>query len=204
MNKGQIRSHFKALLNRSDCTDALADTFIDQGLTRIQRVLRIPSMEKQQAYTLSSGSAISEVVIPSNLIEIIDIQYDGVSLLRVPLHAMAAALKIGTVGNPTTFSRERELIKVSPKPASGTIFLNYYGEFDDLTSDSSTNTITNIASDLLTYTALSYASDYFFDERGPLFDAKSNQFLLELQDQANQAETSGMSQVMRPTSTYSD
>ena len=36
MNKGQIRAHFKALLNRSDCPDALADTFIDQATTRIQ------------------------------------------------------------------------------------------------------------------------------------------------------------------------
>lgn len=46
MNKGEIRAHFKALLNRSDITDALADTFIDQGITRIQRSLRVPSMEK--------------------------------------------------------------------------------------------------------------------------------------------------------------
>ena len=73
-----------------------------------------------------------------------------------------------------------------------------------MTDDTSTNVITNIASDLLTYTALSYASDYFLDERGPLFDTKSGQFLLELQDQANSAETSGMAQVMRPTSTYTD
>ena len=28
MNKGQLRAHFLALLNRSDCTDTLADTFI--------------------------------------------------------------------------------------------------------------------------------------------------------------------------------
>ena len=31
MNKGELRAHMKALLNRSDCTDALADTFIDQA-----------------------------------------------------------------------------------------------------------------------------------------------------------------------------
>ena len=204
MNKGQIRSHFKALLNRSDCSDALADTFIDQALTRIQRVLRIPSMEKQQSYSITSGAPLTQVVIPSNLLEIIDLQYDGVSLLRVPLHEMAAALKTGATGSPQYFSREREVIKVSPNPTSGVIYLNYYGEFDELTNDTSTNVITNIASDLLTYTALSYASDYFLDERGPLFDTKSGQFLAELQDQANSAETSGMAQVMRPTSTYTD
>ena len=54
MNKGNLRSHFKAVLNRSDITDALADTFIDQGIARIQRSLRIPSMEKKHTYTRES------------------------------------------------------------------------------------------------------------------------------------------------------
>jgi hypothetical protein len=204
MNKGQIRSHFKALLNRSDCTDALADTFIDQAINRIERVLRIPPMERQQSYAVSSGVPMTFILIPSDLLETIDIQYGGVSLLRLPLHEMAAAQDTGEVGNPLYFSRERGIIKISPHPTSGTVFLNYYGSFPPLTDDTSTNILTQIASDLLTYTALSYASDYFLDERGPLFDAKSGQFLLEIQDQANSAESSGMAQVMRPTSTYTD
>jgi len=204
MNKGQIRSHFKALLNRSDCSDALADTFIDQAINRIERVLRIPPMERQQSYAVSSGVPMTFILIPSDLLETIDIQYGGVSLLRLPLHEMAAAQDTGEVGSPLHFSRERGIIKISPHPTSGTVFLNYYGSFPPLTADTSTNTLTEVASDLLTYTALSYASDYFLDERGPLFDTKSGQFLLELQDQANSAETSGMSQVMRPTSTYTD
>lgn len=204
MNKGQIRAHFKALLNRSDCADALADTFIDQAISRIQRTLRIPSMEKQQSYSITSGAQISQVVIPANLLEIIDLQYAGVSLLRLPLHDMAAAQQAGSRGSPVYFSREREVIKLSPQPSSGTIFLNYYGEFDELTDDTSTNVITNIASDLLIYTALSYAADYFIDERGQLFDTKSGQFLREIQEQANAAETSGMAQVIRPAFNYTD
>ena len=81
MNKGQLRAHFIALLNRSDCSDALADTFIDQALTRIQRVLRIPSMESIKAYPITSGTPLTFIIIPSDLIEIIDIQYEGTSLL---------------------------------------------------------------------------------------------------------------------------
>ena len=53
MNKGQLRAHFLALLNRSDCNDTLADTFIDQSIGRIYRTLRIPAMEKQQSYAFS-------------------------------------------------------------------------------------------------------------------------------------------------------
>lgn len=204
MNKGQIRAHFKALLNRSDCTDALADTFIDQALTRIQRFLRIPAMEQQQTYSFTSGTGITQVVIPANLLEIIDIHYDGVGLTRVPLHEMAALHKTAELGSPVYFTRERELIKIAPLPTSGTLYLNYYAELDELTADSSENIITKIASDLLTYTALAYAADYFLDERGPLFEQKSGQFLAEIQEQANSAEQSGMAQLMRPTRIYTD
>lgn len=204
MNKGQIRAHFKALLNRSDCSDALADTFIDQALTRIQRFLRIPAMEQQQTYSFTSGTAITQVVVPANMLEIIDLQYDGMGLVRVPLHEMAEQHKVAETGSPKYFSREREVMKIAPLPTSGTLYLNYYAEFDELTDDSSENIITLIASDLLTYTALSYAADYFLDERGPLFDQKSGQFLAEIQEQANAAEQSGVAQVMRPTRTYTD
>lgn len=204
MNKGEIRVHFKALLNRSDCTDALADTFIDQAITRIQRVLRIPSMEKQQSYSITSGVALSQVVIPSNLLEIIDLQYDGRAMVRIPMHEMAQLQSTGQGGSPIYFTREREVIKMFPMPSSGAVYLNYYGEFDALTTDVSTNVITNIASDLLTYTALSYASDYFFDERGPLFESRAGSFLAEIQEQANTGETSGMASTMRPTSNFED
>ena len=52
MNLGNLRSHFIALLNRSDITNSLADTFIDQSIARIQRQLRIPSMEKTHTIPL--------------------------------------------------------------------------------------------------------------------------------------------------------
>ena len=71
MNKGQIRAHFKALLNRSDCPDGLADIFIDQATTRIQRVLRTPAQEAQQTYTISSQTG--SISIPNNLLEIMQV-----------------------------------------------------------------------------------------------------------------------------------
>lgn len=161
-------------------------------------------MEKQQSYDFTSGTAITQVLVPSDLLEIIDIHYDGVGLTRVPLHEMAALQKVAETGSPTFFTRERELIKIAPLPTSGTLYLNYYSSLDELTTDSSENIITLIASDLLTYTALSYAADYFLDERGPLFEQKSGQFLAEIQEQANAAEQSGMAQLMRPTRIYTD
>ena len=46
MNYGDLKTHFNDLLNRTDITSTLTTRFIDQGLARIQRQLRIPTMEK--------------------------------------------------------------------------------------------------------------------------------------------------------------
>lgn len=204
MNKGEIRAHFIALLNRSDCSNALADTFIDQAITRIQRQLRVPAMEKQNQYNVTSASGTSQVVIPNDTLEIIELYYDGNSLVRIPLHEMLQHQKTGELGSPRFFCREQGNIKICPKPTTGTLYLNYYAEQAVLTSDSSTNMLTTIASDLLTYTALSYAADYFLDERAAVFDQKSGSFLAEIQEHANSSEQSGINQVVRPTHYYED
>jgi hypothetical protein len=204
MNKGEIRAHFIALLNRSDCSNALADTFIDQAITRIQRQLRVPAMEKQNTYNVTSASGVATLVMPSDLLEVIELYYDGNSLTRIPLHEMVQYQKTGELGSPRFFCREQGNLKIHPKPSSGDLYLNYYAEQDALTSDSDTNMLTNIASDLLTYTALSYAADYFLDERGAIFDQKSGSFLAEIQEHANSSEQSGVNQVVRPTHYYED
>jgi hypothetical protein len=204
MNKGEIRAHFIALLNRSDCPNALADTFIDQAITRIQRQLRVPAMEKQNDYNVTSDAGTSKVTMPADLLEIIELYYDGNALVRIPLHEMVQYQKTGELGSPRFFCREQGNIKIYPIPSTGNLFLNYYSEQDPLTSDSDTNMLTNIASDLLTYTALSYAADYFLDERGAIFDQKSGSFLAEIQEHANSSEQSGVNQVIRPTHLYED
>jgi len=204
MNKGQIRAHFKALLNRSDCADTLADTFIDQSITRIQRNIRIPSMERQQAYNINSAEPQESIILPSDFLEIIDIYFDNTSLSRVPMRTILEMSKNNDVGAPKFFSREQGSLVLYPRPSTGTLYLNYYGQFTDLVSDEDSNDLTNVASDAVTYGALAYASDYFIDERGALFEQKLSMFLSELQQQANDAETSGTVQVIRPTTNYQD
>lgn len=202
MNKGQLRSHFKALLNRTDCSDDLANTFINQAIGRIQRVLRIPSMEKTQNYTFTVQAG--SFIVPSDLLEIINIYYDQYTLNRVSLREIKQMKHSGMSGAPQYFCRQGETVLIHPEPSTGTLSVDYYGQFTDLTTDTSTNALTIIASDLITYTALSYAADYYLDERSQLFEAKSSQFLTEIQEQANEAEQSGSTQVIRPSISYSD
>lgn len=202
MNKGEIRAHFKALLNRTDCSDALADTFIDQSIARAQRVLRIPPMEKTQTYNITAST--STLIIPADFLEIIDMYYANTNLSRVPLSKYVEMSQPAESGTPRYFTREGENIKIYPYPTSGSVSMNYYGQFAAMTQDTDENDLAIIASDLITYGALGYASDYFLDERGPLFETKFVQFLSELQEQANDAEVSGTVQAMQPTATYQD
>ena len=204
MNKGQLRLHFKALLNRSDCGDALADTFIDQAIGRIQRTIRIPSMERQQAYAFTSAEPQVSIILPADFLEIIDIYFDNSALSRVPLRNLLEMSKGNDGGSPKFFSREQGSLVLYPRPSSGTLYLNYYGQFEELTDDTSTNDITSIAADAVSYGALAYAADYFLDERGGVFEQKFKAFIGELQEQANDAETSGTVQSIYPSNFYQD
>ena len=200
MNKGEIRSQFIALLNRSDLTTSLANTFIDQSIARIQRSLRIPSMEKKQNYSITALT--DSVVIPSDFLEAIDLYFEGRSLERVPMKEMQE-FKINSLsGTPLYFAREQANFLLYPSPLSGTLTLNYYSQYEDMVNDSDENALAAIASDLIIYGALTYAADYFLDERTQLFEAKYQAFFTEIQQQADDQELTGSLQAIRPAYTY--
>lgn len=159
-------------------------------------------MEKTQTYSLTGSTTF--VLLPNDFIEITDLYYDTTNLARVPLARLIEMSDPGTAGTPQYFSREGEKLKIYPYPSGGSITMNYYGQFPDLVADTDSNDLSVLASDLITYGALSYASDYFLDERGQLFEGKFVQFLTELQEQANDAEVSGTVQAMQPMATYSE
>ena len=47
MNYGDLKTHFEQCLTGSDITSALTETFISQGIARIQRQLRSPINERR-------------------------------------------------------------------------------------------------------------------------------------------------------------
>lgn len=202
MNKGELRSHFLALLNRSDCTDALADTFIEQSIARMQRTLRIPPMERQFVYQITTVT--DKILLPADFLEAIEVYYGGNALTRVPVRQILEMRKDNYGGGPRFFAREQGTLLLHPSPSSGDIYLNYYGEFEELVNDTDENTASLVASDLIVYGALSYASDYFLDDRGQMFEQKFVNFLSELQIQADEAEVTGTVQGIVPMVRYED
>jgi hypothetical protein len=200
MNLGTLRSHFIALLNRSDITNTLADTFLDQGIARIQRQLRIPSMEKQQIYSISAQTG--SLTIPNDFLEPIDLYADNHYLDRITFRDMASYKHNTYTGVPHFFSREGGKYLIFPEPTSGSVILNYYSQFPAMTSDSDENILAQVASDLIIYGALTFAADYFLDERAPVYEEKFLTFLTEVQEQANEQEMSGSLQTIRPATEY--
>ena len=193
MNKSQIRSQFLALLNRNDCSNELADTFLEQGLARIQRTLRVPAMEKVQTYSVNA-IAPNALILPNDFLNIKHL-YCGDTLLEyVDLNRYLR--HEDSVDTPRVYTRIQGELKVKPTPSEGTeILMVYHGEIPDLTSDTATNFITEIAPELLVYGGLTYAADYFIDERKPLFDETFNRVFAELMEQAylTEFEQSAMS-----------
>ena len=185
MNKQGIREQVKALMNRNDFTDALADTFIDQGVARIQRTLRIPPMEKTEVYTITTIDP-EILVLPDDFLNIKYLYADRL-LEYVDFGTFLKAPE--EVGEPTIYTRVQAALKVKPTPAAdSTITMIYYGEIPDLVNDTDENFLTAVAPDLLVYSALTFAADYFVDERKAVFEERFAAIYGELEEQSRLTE----------------
>ena len=202
MNYGDIKSHFNDLLNRSDITTALTTRFIDQSISRIQRQLRTPLNEKVKTFSISSNT--TSLTLPTDFLEIISLYYEQYELQRVPMSKFRGLNDNTYTGSPTHFTRQQEDLLLYPTPTSGSVVLYYYAEFDAMTNDTDENALAAVASDLIIYGALGYAADFYLDERASIFEEKFNQFLIEIQEQANDQEMNGTTNIIQPAYSYQD
>ena len=190
MNYGEIRTQFKAILNRRDCSNALADTFLNQSLLRCTRELRTPAQEAEA--TMTVGSTFTGFPVPADIIQSIAMMADTVSgqQRKVTYEPLARFLERDVyVGAPAYYTRIGNFYQLRPLPAEDTVLtLYYYGEFEQFAGDSDETVLSLIAPDLLIYAALSYAADYFMDDRAQAFEGRYAQIAQALQDQAYDLE----------------
>lgn len=202
MNYGEIKDHFEALLNRSDITAALTETFIDQGIARVQRQLRTPLNENKTTYNITAST--SSLTLPTDFLEIISLYANEYEIQRITMDKYRELQQNALTGKPKYFVREQQKLLLYPTPKTGDIFLYYYGEFPALSANTDTNNLTTVASDLVIYAALTYAADYYLDERSGVFEQKYTQFLTEIQEQSNDQELNGGTQAIMPSYSYGD
>ena len=192
MTYAEIRSTFQAILNRTDCTDAMADDFLEQGMARSQRLLKLPVQENIDSTTV--GTSFTGLDIPADALRIINVYNDDGTnnrvLTRISLKDYLAKAILNDV--PLYWTRMNSQILVNPTPSSGTVLkILYYAEFNAFTDDDDDTPLSIIAPDLFIYGGLCYAADKYLDERKNAFEQRFQQIIAELQNQADEDELSG-------------
>jgi hypothetical protein len=208
MNYGDLRTKFKARLNRRDCTDALADGFLQDAITRVQRTIRIPSMERSVSITISDDNYITDMLldIPTDYLMLRDMSVtldddSKARLRRMPLAFVEE--RIGLSGIPQFFARKGVGFVLAPTPLSGRVInIDYYSEFPAAEEVADENSLTLTASDLVLFGALSYAADHWSDQRGPQFEQRFTQILSDIKLMADDDELSNAQ--VEPAFAYED
>jgi len=189
MNYADLRADFLGLLKRRDITETQADSFIQKAVNRVQRVLRIPPMEK--SVCIKYDGVIhkdGQLAIPNDYLRLIAItaKVPGGREYEVPQKALNAVLPDRNLtGHPLAFARRGGYWHFSPIPPVGTVFrIDYYDEFPKLQEGDSCY-LTQGAADLVVYGALRYAADYFLDKRRDDFEMTFQGIKSEIEEQAN-------------------
>jgi hypothetical protein len=195
MNLGEIKSQFTGLMNRRDLSanTTLIDTFVSQGIMRVQRELRVPATEKSIVFTVDEAT-YAGLVIPEDFIELKEMyptaNLSDKSLKKTTLDKARAMSE--DVGTPLVYARQGGVWLLGPTPEDGaTIRVDYWAETEALTLDADENILTSIAWDLIVYAALCAASDYYVDKRREGFEMRYTQILTTLHDQAEQDDLGG-------------
>lgn len=198
MNLGEFRALFLGRLNRDDCTTDLANGFITEAITRVQREVRAPIMERVHEVIVGPGN-VSTFTVPSNYIEGFEVTVDDVPLGRMSYRQLLRERNPA----PRFYARYGPTIYVDGAVPEGATFrLFYYGAFDPLPTDADTNTLLSTSHDLALYAALSAAGDHYQHEKTAEWEARYAATRDALQLQAIEDEMRGGPQVVAPM--YSD
>lgn len=199
----ELQTQFLALLNRRDCTVAMAKAFLQSAIQRIQRDIRVPALEK--SVNVVVGVPFSGIVIPTDFLELINLiptsTQGGTTVTdykRLEKSDISTAL-VGALstGLPRQYCRQGGLWILAPAPTElDAIRVDYYGEMTSLVNDADTNVFSVIVPDLIYYGALSYAGDYFVDNRKDSWEMRFSQVAASLEEQGDTDEQQGASVVM--------
>ena len=189
----ELRTQFTSLLNRRDLTTTLRDTFIQQGISRAQRKIRTPALDRSIEVTMDTDSD-TELLIPIDMLKLINLTVDNRRLRMVDVNtALARAQESGI---PEVFARRDAKWLLGPKPQDGQVIrIDYMSEDDPLVDGTDESNLSVTAPSLIIYAALSYACDHFQDKRGAQFETRFQMEVKELNDMADDDELSGGAQI---------
>ncbi|MEM6746761.1 MAG: hypothetical protein AAF608_05005 [Pseudomonadota bacterium] len=196
---GELRAEALELLNRDDCTTTLMDQFLMDGINRIHRKLRIPSME--QVIDLTANAA-GNVSVPQNFLEIIDIEDDANSeFIYLPpdeFRKKRRLVSIPFTGQVYYTRRAREFQFYPAYTEGDAIRLYCYTDPPEINSDDDTIPLLIFAPEFAKYAALIDAAVYFEDDRQANFAAVFTAMKEEIEEQQEDQETSNINASFYP------
>lgn len=204
MSYQQMFDDTKVILNRDDCSDAQLAVFLQQGIQRIQRTCRLPSMERTQLVTVGDAGT-NFVLIPQDLVQLQDIIWTSTTRLvggepralkKLPYRDV---IRKSSLLLPTWYGRQQGQywIKGAVLPGEQVEIL-YYGSFTAWASPSADNELSASTPDLATYAALSYAGDYFECSLAAQWESRFQEIKGEVQQMAEDIDAEGGEQTMQP------
>ena len=158
-------------LDRSDLTDRIPD-FITLAEARLNRELRVRAMEKRATMEATAGQRY--FALPGGYLQMRNIQLNTnpvTPLEYITPEMLDRLYGSNTSGKPKAYSLIGDEIQLAPIPDTDyTLEVAYYEKFTPLSTDVTTNWLTENAPDVLLYGALVEAEPFIKnDERMPLW-----------------------------------
>lgn len=197
MAYNDVRDDFMTILDRDDCTTDQADVFMTQSMQRIQRVCRLPSLERALLIT-PTADAMTQFPVPTDLIQFIDLLVPTIGSCTgqfTPLKKLSyrGLMQKSNAGYPHSFARMQTVVYLRGALPIGTqMQVLYYGNCSVI-QDSATddNELTGGCPDLVIYGALIYAGNYFEHPLTAMWTQTYNTLLAEVMSMAADLENEG-------------
>lgn len=197
-----------AILLRNDMTQAQAINFIQMSQTRIERTLRTPGQENMGTITGNDSAPTGSIVLPADFLALKLLytqgSWGGMDLMEYKDTAgffKAQNRSMGTSNgvSPKYYTRVGSSYLITPPlPAGQEIYMNYYAAQPQLVSPTDSNFFTISAQDLLVYGALSFAGDFFVDDRVGSFEQRFAQLMGDIETQARETDMSQSDMAIAP------
>ena len=186
MDYATFRTELKEHLNRRDCTDSRADSFVDKAFLRINRVLDHNVREAFFIYTVAENNGESAIPLPLDAgKKIIEVSVDNVPVEVYPDRLGKQNVYLG-------YTRRGSGILFNQTLPLGTqVTIVYWRNFGRPPILTETNDLLKQMNPLVLYAALAEAGMFFAHDRTGEWSGTFDRLLLEAISEYQDRELSG-------------
>jgi hypothetical protein len=171
MTHAEFRTKFRRFLNRSDCTDVLADDFTDAAYNRLNRIL--DHHVREASFQETTVADTDRVLLPSDAGKrVIEVEVDGTPIVFQPDRTSKMTYL-------TAYTRQGNWIILNQGFPAGTVINVRYWRNFSRPVDSGTNDLLETMEPLLRYHVLVEAGLFFEHESTEKWATAADRLLAE-------------------------